>query len=191
METVNTIEEQLSEVLDNILGLLLLEGSYEVEEEEVGFMVSIDTKDAGRLIGARGESLEGLQLLVNQIMSRKMGQFVLSEAKPKVGEAGGSTLSRAEGFKRVILDVSGWRKQKEEELISRAKDLGKQVLETGKEMELEPMSPWQRRVVHMVIQELGGLSSESMGEGRDRHIVIKQTVQKTQKDSDNSEDQTV
>lgn len=183
METVNTIEEQLSEVLDNILGLLLLEGSYEVEEEEVGFMVSIDTKDAGRLIGARGESLEGLQLLVNQIMSRKMGQFVLSEAKPKAGEAG--------GFKRVILDVSGWRKQKEEELISRAKDLGKQVLETGKEMELEPMSPWQRRVVHMVIQELGGLSSESMGEGRDRHIVIKQTVQKTQKDSDNSENQTV
>lgn len=162
------MEEQLSDILDNILGLLLLEGSYEVEEGAEGFTVSIDTKDAGRLIGARGESLEGLQLIVNQIMSRKVGE---------------------EGFKRVILDVAGWRKQKEEELKSLAEQLGKQVLESGKEIELEPMSPWQRRVVHMVLQEMGGLTSDSAGEGRDRHIVIKPTDQKTQKDSDKSEDQ--
>ena len=146
------MEDQLSEVLDNLLGMLLLEGSYEIEEAEDGFSVSIETKDAGRLIGARGESLEGLQLIVNQIMSRKTGE---------------------EGFKRVLLDVSGWRKQKEEELKAMAQQLGKQVLETGKEMELEPMSAWQRRVVHMVIQEMNGLMSESMGEGRERHIVIK------------------
>ena len=130
-----------------------------MEEAEEGFEVLIETKDAGRLIGARGESLEGLQLLVNQIMSRKVGENSL------VGE-----------FKRVILDVGGWRKQKEEELKSSAKQWAKQVLETGKEMELEPMSPWQRRVVHMVIQDTGGLSSESVGEGRDRHIVIKATL---------------
>lgn len=146
------MEEKLGEVLDNVLGLLLLEGSYEIEEEDEGFSVSIDTKDAGRLIGARGESLEGLQLLVNQIMSRKTGE---------------------EEFKRVIIDVLGWRKQKEEDLKKQASDWGKGVLDSGQELELEPMSPWQRRVVHMVIQEAGGLSSESIGEGRDRHIVIK------------------
>lgn len=153
------MEQQLSDVLDNLLGMLLLEGSYDIEEEEEGFVVSIETKDAGRLIGARGESLEGLQLLVNQIMSRKVGE---------------------EGFKRVILDVSGWRKQKEEELIARAKDLAKQIKEDGKEIELEPMSPWQRRVIHMVISETEGLSSESIGEGRDRHIVI--GLQQSQKE---------
>lgn len=146
------MEEKLSDVLDNLLGMLLLEGSYEIEEEEEGFVVSIETKDAGRLIGVRGESLEGLQLVVNQIMSRKAGE---------------------EDFKRVILDVGGWRKQKEDELETRARDLGKQVLESEKDIELEPMSAWQRRVIHMTIQELGGLSSESVGEGRDRHIVIK------------------
>lgn len=146
------MEQQLTEILDNILGLLLLEGSYEIEEGDEGFLVSIDTKDAGRLIGARGESLEGLQLLVNQLVSRKIGE----------GE-----------FKRVILDVSGWRKQKEDELKGLAGSLGKQVLESGKEMELEPMSSWQRRVIHMVIQEMEGLVSESIGEGRDRHIIIK------------------
>ena len=156
------MEQQLSDVLDNLLGMLLLEGSYDIEEGEEGFVVSIETKDAGRLIGARGESLEGLQLLVNQIMSRKVGE---------------------EGFKRVILDVSGWRKQKEEELIVRAKDLAKQVKEDGKEIELEPMSPWQRRVIHMVISETEGLSSESVGEGRDRHIIIGLQDKKEQNDS--------
>ena len=85
--------------------------------------------------------------------------------------------------------MAGWRKQKEEELRSHAQELGKQVLESGKELALEPMSAWQRRVVHMVISELSGLSSESVGEGRDRHIVIKPIDQKTQKDSDKSEDQ--
>src|SRR5687768_3848316 len=136
------MEEKLSDVLDNLLGMLLLEGSYEIEESPEGFLVSIETQDAGRLIGARGESLEGLQLLVNQIMSRK---------------------NEKEDFKRVILDVSGWRKQKEEDLAAQAKSWGKEVLESGKELELEPMSPWQRRVVHMVLEEIGGLSSESMG----------------------------
>ena len=146
------MEEQLSDILDNILGLLLLEGSYEIVEEKEGFFVSIDTKDAGRLIGVRGESLEALQLLINQIMSKK---------------------NKEEEFKRVILDVEGWRKQKEEELLLRAKEWGNQVIESGKLLELEPMSAWQRRIIHMVIGEINNLETESMGEGRDRHIVIK------------------
>lgn len=147
------MENQLSEILDNLLGMLLLEGSYEIEENDENFTVLIETKDAGRLIGARGESLDGLQTLVNQMMFRKAGEAV--------------------GQKRVVIDVEGWRKQKEEELAGSAKSWGMQVLEDKKELELEPMSPWQRRIVHMVIAEMPGLVSESAGEGRDRHIVIK------------------
>lgn len=159
------METKLSEVLDNLLGMLLLEGSYEIEEEAEGFLVSIDTKDAGRLIGARGESLEGLQLVVNQIMSRKMAE------KPALSESAKG--EQVEGYKRVILDVASWRKQKMEELKTLATSLGKQVLDSGKQLELEPMSAWQRRVIHMSISETPGLSSESVGEGRDRHVVIK------------------
>ena len=150
------MEDQLSEVLDNILGLLLLEGSYEIEEQEDAFLVSIETKDAGRLIGVRGESLEGLQSVVNQIMFRKVG--IEKEGQEQ---------------KRVILDVAGWRKQKEEELKNRAAQIAKDVLESGQPQELEPMSAWQRRIIHMVVGETKGLVSESVGEGRDRHIVIK------------------
>lgn len=150
------MEEQVSEVLDNILGLLLLEGSYEIEEKEDGFFVSIETEDAGRLIGAGGQSLEALQLIVNQITSQKQ----------KIGSPAGE-------FKRVVLDVSGWRKQKEEELKQQAQEWGKEVLESKQDLELEPQSPWQRRIIHMVIEGMDGVETESVGEGRDRHIVIK------------------
>ncbi len=155
------MEQQLSDILDNLLGMLLLEGSYEIEEGDDSFLVSIETKDAGRLIGARGESLDALQLLVNQMLSRKVGE---------------------EGFKRVVIDVEGWRKQKEEDLAKDAESWGKQVVESGKEIELEPQSAWQRRIVHMVISEMDGVESESVGEGRDRHIVIKPASQPAGKD---------
>ncbi len=154
------METRLSEILDNILGLLLLEGSYEIAEDTEGFFVSIDTKDAGRLIGARGEFLESLQLIVNQIMSRNLED-------------------KSNEFKRVILDVSDWRKQKEEELTQKAKEWAMQVLDSKKDLELEPMSSWQRRVVHMVAGEMKGIETESIGEGRDRHIVIKLKNQKS------------
>ncbi len=154
------MEEKLSEILDNILGLLLLEGTYEVEETEEGFSVSIETEDAGRLIGARGESLDALQQLVNQILYHK-------------------EKDNKEEFKRVILDVGSWRKQKSDELAKTAEDLGKRVLESKEPIELEPQSPWQRRIVHMVISEMKGLVSESVGEGRDRHIVIKLNPEET------------
>ncbi|MFH1535953.1 MAG: R3H domain-containing nucleic acid-binding protein [Patescibacteria group bacterium] len=151
------MEDQLSEVLDNLLGMLLLEGSYEIGENDDNFSVLIETKDAGRLIGSRGESLDSLQLLVNQMVSKKVDE----------GQ-----------YKRVVIDVGGWRKEKEEELARNAKGWGEQVLETGKEMELEPLPAWQRRIVHMTISEMKGLSSESAGEGRDRHIVIKPQTEK-------------
>lgn len=145
------MEEKLSDILDNVLGLLLLEGSYEVQDSEDNFSVSIETKDAGRLIGARGESLDALQQLINQMMSH----------------------GKKEEFKRVVLDVGSWRKQKEGELAQDAQSWGKQVLESGEEMELAPVPAWQRRIIHMTISEIKGLVSESVGEGRDRHIVIK------------------
>lgn len=154
------MEDQLSDVLDNILGLLLLEGSYDIEEEEEMIKISIETPDAGRLIGARGESLDSLQLLVNQIMTRKMG-----ENSPPAG-----------GFKKVVFDVGGWRETKAQDLNERAKVWAQEVLQSGKEMEIEPQSAWQRRVVHEAIGLIEGVETQSVGEGRDRHVVIKPVI---------------
>lgn len=146
------MEKELSDILDNLFGLLLLEGSYDIEEDSENLMVSVSTSDAGKLIGFRGESLDALQLLINQMLAKKVGN---------------------ENFKRVVVDVEGWRKQKEAELSERAKNWAEQVKESGQQMELEPMSPWQRRVVHMVVGEMEGVESESVGEGRDRHLVLR------------------
>lgn len=151
----DNMEEQLSEILDNVLGLLLLEGSYDVEETSDALNVSIDTEDAGRLIGFKGENLESLQLILNQMMSRK---------------------SKEKDFKRVLVDVSGWKKQKEEDLNDRAKAWIEEVKESGTEMELEPMPSWQRRIIHMAVEESESVESESIGEGRDRHLVIRPAV---------------
>ncbi len=151
------MESQVSEILENVLGLLGLEGSFEVNEEDEQVKVTIDTDDAGRLIGFRGETLDALQLLVNQMAAKKVRAETSEDAK----------------FKRVIVDVSGWRQNKEGDLTRRAKSWAEKVIETGEDMELEPMPAWQRRVVHLAIEEISGVSSESVGEGRDRHLVLK------------------
>ena len=143
------MEAQVSEILENILGLLALEGSFEVSEKEEGIFVTIDTTDAGRLIGRNGETLSALQMLVNQILAKQAGEF-----------------------KRVIVDISNWRASKEEDLANKARDWAERVKEEGKALELEPMPAWQRRIVHMTIQDIEGVSSESAGEGQDRHLVI-------------------
>lgn len=144
------MEEKVSEILENILSLLGLEGSFEVEEKEDGVFVSIDTENPGILIGRAGETLSSLQLLLNLAISRQMG----------------------EASKRVVVDVSSWRKGKEEELAHRARGWAEQVLESGKPLELEPMPSWQRRIVHITIEGTPGVKSESVGEGVDRHLVI-------------------
>lgn len=159
------MEAQVSEVLENILGLLALEGSFEVEENKDGVFVSIDTDDAGKLIGKNGETLSALQLIVNQIVFKtKKGS-----TDEKNSEDEGQT-------KRVIIDISNWRRSKEEELAHKARSWAEKVKETGEALELEAMPSWQRRVIHMVIQETEGVESESFGEGRDRHLVIRPVV---------------
>lgn len=144
------MQETLSDILDNVLGLLLLEGSYDIQEEGDGFKVMVETESAGKLIGYKGEHLNALQLLVSLILTRKTGEF-----------------------KRVIVDVSGWRQNKEEELKQSATTWAQEVLESKQDLELEPMPSWQRRAIHMAIESIEGVTSESAGEGKDRHLVIK------------------
>ena len=159
------MEQKVSEILENVLSLLALEGSFDVEEKEEGVFVSIETAEAGKLIGHQGETLAALQYLVNLMLSKQM-----------------------EESKRVIIDVSGWRQSKEEELAHRARAWANQVLESGQAMELEPMPSWQRRIVHLTIEGTPGVKSESMGEGLERHLVISPSAG-NDNTSDNSDDQ--
>ena len=157
------MENQVSEILENILGLMALEGSFEVVEGPEEIMVTIEAVDAGRLIGYRGETLDSLQLLVNQILSHQVGN---------------------ENFKRVIVDVEGWRKNKEADLERRARSWAEEVKESGQEIDLEPMPAWQRRIVHMIVGEVEGVESESVGEGKERHLVLRPAGKESVKKSE-------
>lgn len=149
------MEAKVADVLENILGLLALEGSFETVEGPEEVLVTIETDDAGRLIGNRGETIDALQLLVNQIVNKDNEQF-----------------------KRVTVDVGSWRKHKEGELEAKSRRWADEVIQTSKEIELDPIPSWQRRIIHMVIEEIEGVTSESIGEGKDRHLIIKPIGQK-------------
>lgn len=103
----------------------------------------------GFLIGQRGDTARSLQFLVSQALRNNGYQY-----------------------SRVNVDIADYKKQRAERLAETAQDWIKQVKDTGKDFALKPMSPADRRIVHKVASE-AGLLTESVGEGRDRHIVLK------------------
>lgn len=103
----------------------------------------------GFLIGQRGENLRSLQFLIGTAL--KNNDFAVT---------------------RVNLDVADYKKQRADRLSEKAETWMKQVQETGEPMDLKPMNAADRRIIHKLAAEYG-LTSESVGEGRDRHIVLK------------------
>lgn len=103
----------------------------------------------GFLIGQRGENMRSLQYLVSNAL--KNNNFAHS---------------------RVNVDIAEYKKQRAERLSHTAEDWVRQVKESGKAMELKPMNSADRRVIHQLAGEYG-LATESVGEGRDRHVILK------------------
>lgn len=103
----------------------------------------------GFLIGQRGETVRAIQFLVSSALKNQNYEL-----------------------NRVNVDVADYKKQRAERLAKTAEDWVKQVQETGEPYDVKPMNAADRRVVHQVAAE-AGLASESVGEGRDRHIVLK------------------
>lgn len=103
----------------------------------------------GFLIGQRGETVRALQFMVSNALKNKNYEVT-----------------------RVNVDVAEYKKQRADRLATTAEEWVKKVKETGESYEVRPMNAADRRVVHKVAAD-AGLSSESVGEGRDRHIVLK------------------
>lgn len=105
----------------------------------------------GFLIGQRGDNMRSLQYLTSTAL--KNNDFEYS---------------------RVNVDIADYKKQRADRLRERSEEWVKQVRDSGEPMDLEPMNAADRRVVHQLAADYG-LTSESAGEGRDRHIVLKKT----------------
>lgn len=122
---------------------------YATSDDEVIELNIPSTHLNGFLIGQRGETMRSLQFLVSQALRQQGYEYV-----------------------RVNVDVADYKKQRAERLSKTAEEWIKTVKDSGKEMELRPMSAADRRIVHKAASE-AGLATESVGEGRDRRVVLK------------------
>ena len=115
-------------------------------------IIRLDGEKLGALIGRRGETMESLSYLASLVANRLEGDYI------KLG-----------------LDVAGYRDKRESDLTALAQRIGAKVRKTGRSFAMEPMNPYERRIIHSAISKMEGVRSESKGEGRDRRVVIYST----------------
>ncbi len=121
----------------------------EVTEEEQALKVEILGEEASYLIGRRGETLNSLQYLAGLVANN--------------GE---------EKYSRITLNINGYREKREKTLEALARRLSNQVLRSGRSTTLEPMAPYERRIIHATVQGIEGVSSTSVGDEPNRKVVI-------------------
>ena len=154
---MNEVNESLEEAivyakkyLEDLLSFFGLNTDiYATSDDEVIQLNVPSTHLNGFLIGQRGENMRSLQYLVSTALK-----------------------NNAYAHTRVNVDIAEYKKQRADRLRDRAEEWVKKVKESGQPMDLQPMNAADRRVVHQLAAE-HGLSSESAGEGRDRHIILK------------------
>ena len=128
----------------------LLEGaSIAVKEEENGCVLTLEGEDLGFIIGHRGDTLDALQYLTGLVANRVENSYY-----------------------RVTLDIGNYRQKREQALSGLARKIGNQAARTGRKTSLEPMNPYERRIIHTAVQEIKGATSWSVGSEPNRHVII-------------------
>ncbi|HJQ46090.1 MAG TPA: R3H domain-containing nucleic acid-binding protein [Amycolatopsis sp.] len=136
--------------LERLLDLLDYDGDIDLDVEAGRAVISIDGgEDLERLVGNRGQVLEALQELTRLAVQQETG-----------------TRSR------LMLDIAGWRAGRREELRELGRSTADSVLESGEKVRLQPMSPFERKVVHDAVAAVDGVHSESEGEEPKRRVVV-------------------
>lgn len=118
------------------------------EEEQV--LVSVTVGNPGGLIGFKGKNLTAVQLILALMVKKKLGSWI-----------------------RVLLDVNSYRQEQKNRLEKLALTMADKAVAENRAVELAPMSSYERRICHMVLVNFEGITSDSEGEGEERHIVIK------------------
>lgn len=128
------------------LGCENLEIKVALRDNGAAFYLTGD--NLGVAIGRRGETLDSLQYLT------------------------GLSANAGNGYYKVSLNIGDYREKREQALTGLANRVARQVLKTGRSRTLEPMNPYERRIIHTAVQEINGVSSNSIGEGSSRRVVI-------------------
>ena len=149
--------KELAEELDSakflqeLLGKMGVNGTVSAFENEEGIKLKIDSDTDGLLIGRRGETLDALQYIVS-----------LYENKDR----------KENGYRRISIDTEGYRARREDTLKRLARRNALKVAKSGRSFAMEPMNPYERRVIHSALQGFRGVTTHSEGEEPNRRVII-------------------
>ena len=136
--------------LQELTQLMGVEVSVDVNTDEEGNVrVNMQGDSQGILIGRRGETLDALQYLTSLQVNKGRGEYI-----------------------RVTLDTEGYRARREEALIRLANRMANRAVKTGRRVSMEPMNPYERRILHSALQSNPAVTTHSEGEEPNRHVVI-------------------
>lgn len=141
--------ELAAEMVSEIVGRMGLKVDIKIREDSEEVILDIAGEDAGRVIGKKGQTLDALQFVINKIVNRF-----------------------PDGRRHILLDSGDYRQRREDGLASLARREAKRALAQSRVVTLEPMSPRDRRVVHLSLAKFPGVSTRSDGQGNDRRVRI-------------------
>lgn len=145
------IEENVKEFLDDVFAAMNMQVEIAIEYDKEAGNMSIDLSgpEMGVLIGKRGQTLDSLQYLVSLVANKESETYI-----------------------RVKLDTENYRERRKETLEHLAKNIAYKVKRTKKSVSLEPMNPYERRVIHSALQNDKYVCTKSEGEEPFRHVVV-------------------
>lgn len=149
LEDASPAEAVKAFLQDVLAGMGAGEVTVAIREENEICTLLIDGEDLGFLIGRRGETLDALQYLAGLVANRADNTYF-----------------------RISVDIGNYREKREKTLVALASRIGRQVARTGRKISLEPMNPYERRIIHTAVQEIEGAISWSVGSDAGRHVVI-------------------
>lgn len=151
-ENILTKDEQqtVDSLVRKLLEKLEVQADITMSEQNEMLEVLLETEDSGIIIGYHGEVLEALQLVLTLMITKKLGRFV-----------------------RVSVEIGDYKKNRSAYLEKLASQMKERVLDDNREQTVSNLKPWERRVIHVLLQDDEDVTTESVGEGRDRVIVIK------------------
>ncbi len=141
--------ELLEELLEEIVERLQLDVDIEVDEQDGVLNGRVEGEDVGLFIGRHGQTIDAVQHLAQRI----------------VFPDGPSSI-------RVVIDANGYRERREQALRAEADDAAEQALRSGRPVELDPLPPFERRVVHEYLRDRGDVETHSEGNEPERYLVV-------------------
>ena len=126
--------------------------SIDFDHDENVMNIDMEGKNTGMLIGKRGQTLDALQYLTSLVVNKKSDSYI-----------------------RLKLDTENYRERRKETLENLARNIASKAKRTGREVSLEPMNPYERRIIHSALQNDPGVTTYSEGENLDRHVIVAPT----------------